>query len=66
MTFVSPRTQNLDEEQRSLSEEMKDKLIYISQVSLKMAVFIPAKDNLPINKMNYPMCLCFLNKELKA
>ena len=31
--FFSPRTQSEDEEQRSLSEEMKDKLIYISQVS---------------------------------
>ena len=47
MTFVSPRTQNLDEEQRSLSEEMKDKLIYISQVGLKMTVFNSAKDNMP-------------------
>ncbi|XP_078382204.1 TBC1 domain family member 2B-like [Oculina patagonica] len=32
----SKRTQNDDEEQRSLSEEMKDKLIYISQLEEKL------------------------------
>ena len=31
--FALLRTQDEDDEQRSLSEEMKDKLIYIAQVS---------------------------------